>query len=125
MTLRVGIGRGPRSTRGGPLALSGLPPTAFVGEAFAYQVAIRGGKAPYSVAASNLPAWLTANTAGLATGTPPAVAIASVTFTVTDSLGATATLTVPFSSVSRASALLGEAGSYLLLESGGKLLLES
>jgi large repetitive protein len=53
-----------------------------------------GGVAPFKWTATGLPAGLTLSTAGAISGTPTAAGAASVTFVVTDSTNATATLTI-------------------------------
>ena len=87
-----------------PLLVSapGTPPVATVGQPYSYTLAVSGGAAPYSWAASGLPAGLAMNpSTGEIAGTPTDVKSASqakaalaVTVTATDSLGTQAQATL-------------------------------
>jgi len=70
-------------------------PEATVGTAYNTSVAHTGGTAPYTWAATGLPDGLSINPGnGVITGTPTTAGLTSVVFTVTDSTGATASVTL-------------------------------
>lgn len=92
---------------GTPLTIQATLPAGKVGVAYSYTPRIFGGVAPYTVAVSGLPAGVTmTNAASGALGGRPAASgtFAAVTYTVTDSSGATATVTA---SLTIASTTLG------------------
>ncbi|WP_158876895.1 putative Ig domain-containing protein [Antarcticirhabdus aurantiaca] len=92
-SLAAAIGAGIISP--GALSISGSPSAAVLGSAYSFVPTIRGGTAPYSVAVTGLAQGLSANSAtGAITGTPTgSPSTLSLTFTVTDAKGATATMT--------------------------------
>lgn len=79
----------------GPASLPG----GQVGATYSSAVTATGGTAPYSFAATGLPAGLTMTTAGptagTITGTPTSATTVTVTVTVRDAIGATATRSYP------------------------------
>ncbi len=83
---------------GNPVAITtSVLPRARAGQPYAFTLAATGGKPPYSwTAAAAFPSWLalTGSTGDLS-GTPPAAAAVSITVQVSDSLGATASRTLP------------------------------
>jgi hypothetical protein len=69
-------------------------PTGFNGIPYVAQMAAQGGEPPYMWGATGLPSWATINAkTGIITGNPT-VGTSSPTFTVTDSVGATAAATL-------------------------------
>jgi large repetitive protein len=72
-------------------------PGATPGEAYSLQFNASGGTGPYTWSASSLPSWLTLNSAGFLSGTPPSAGPVSFSVTVTDSGShmATGTFTLP------------------------------
>lgn len=82
----------------GPSITCGSPPTATVGIPYSHTFPVSGGTPPYTFAitSGSLPPGLTLDTStGVVSGTPsgPAAGTYSFTIQVTDSLGATATVT--------------------------------
>lgn len=77
-----------------PTALCNNPPGGLVGVAYLHQFGASGGTPPYTFAiiAGSLPPGLTMNAAGLVTGTPTTAGSYMFTVQVTDSLGATGTV---------------------------------
>ncbi len=101
---------------------------AVVGTAYSFTLAVTGGTAPFTWAASGLPSGLSVNTTtGVISGTPTAVATPSVTVTVTDNAGKTDSKTlaltigpaVSISTTSLTSAVVDSAYSFTLVGAGG------
>jgi hypothetical protein len=71
------------------LSLGGILISGKVGVAYAAQISVTGGTAPYSFTASALPDGLILSTSGAVSGTPTAPGSSSFTVSVTDSKGLT------------------------------------
>jgi hypothetical protein len=85
-----------------PLRIGKATGVAEVGRPFELALTATGGKAPYTWSATGLPDGLTLDVAtGKISGTPTAATAGSVKVTVTDSVGATNTLTVDLPVVDR------------------------
>lgn len=106
--------------------------TGTVGTAYSDAVVASGGTGPYTyaVSAGALPPGLSLNAStGAITGTPSADGVFGVQFQVTDAVGALGYVDCaldidPAGTVIGGGFLLQEDGAYLLLESGGRIMLD-
>ena len=82
-------------TGGAAVTLTGTPGTGQVGTPYTFSPVASGGTPPYAFTSGALPPGLTLDPAtGMISGTPSTMGIVCFSITVTDSLGATATLAV-------------------------------
>ncbi len=77
-----------------PVVATASLPDAEVGSAYTKTLLGSSGTTPYTWTSTALPAGLTLSSAGVLSGTPTAASTSNVTFTLTDSTGATATATL-------------------------------
>ena len=75
-------------------------PAATIGAAYSQTMAATGGTGVYSWSATGQPTWLNVSSAGVLTGTPPALGNASFSITVSDSGGVTRSATFALSVLS-------------------------